>query len=131
MEQRGGSAKSMMPNEHLIKLVEGKNVILDSKWLRRKRGNGLDHYSHFGSSETHKNNIGLEPDDLDLLPTLCREPDEVLPGKKNAPNSFINVLHDGSGGNYCLVLDASDEIRIKTFLRLKPGVDVYEALNEE
>jgi len=124
--------KSMMPNEHLREIVSGKSFTLDSKWLHKKRKvNGLDHYSHFGAAETHKNNIGLTPDDLDLLPTLFREPDEVFPGKDNAPNSFINVLHDGSGGNYCLVLYARDNIRVKTFLRLKPGVDVQDALNDE
>ena len=120
----------MMPNDRLREIVEGKSFKLDSKWLKRKRDNGLDHYSHFYPLEDHKNNIGLTPEDLELLPTLFREPDEVLAGKKNAPNSFICALHDGSGGNYCLVLDAKKDIRVKTFLRLKPGVDINEALND-
>ena len=122
------SLTSILPTDTLRELVSGKDFTLDSKWLRRKRDNGLDHYSHFEPLENEPNNVALTSEDLELLPTLFREPDEVIPGRTDT--SFINVLHDGLGGNYCLILDAKEDIRVKTFLKLKPGIDIDEALNK-
>ena len=64
----------------------------------------------------------------ELLPILFREPDQVVEGKAGA---FICVLHDGDGGTYCLILSPKKEIRVKTFVKLKKGVDIKAALNNE
>lgn len=118
----------MLPTEALRKNVEGKSFSLKSKWLPRRRDNGTNHYAHFAPEPDQPNNTPLTPDDLELLPILFREPDQVLEGKAGA---FICVLHDGDGGNYCLILSPKKEIRVKTFVKLKKGVDIKAALNNE
>lgn len=120
--------KDMLPKDR-SGLVDDKSFNLDSKWLFRKRRKGKNHFDHFEPLEKHPNNIPLTADDLELLPILFREPDMVLEG--DTATSFINVLHDGAGGNYCLILDAADAIRVKTYLKLKPGVDIREALKSK
>jgi hypothetical protein len=107
--------------------VKGKSLCLKSSWLNRRRENGTTHYAHFFPEPDEPNNTPLTPDDLELLPILFREPDEVLPGKGGA---IICVLHDGAGGNYCLILGVKQALRIKTYLKLKPGVDIQKALNK-
>ena len=62
------------------------------------------------------------------MPCIFREPDEVINGK--TPTSFINVLHDGINGNYCLIIDAKNQLRVKTFLKLKQGINIINALNK-
>ena len=120
--------KSMMPSDKLKELISEKEFIINSKWLHSTRKNGLDHYSHFGDLENHDNNIPLTVNDLELMPCIFREPDEVINGK--TPTSFINVLHDGINGNYCLIIDAKNQLRVKTFLKLKHGINISNALNK-
>ena len=46
-----------------------------SNWLDTKRPDGTDHRTHFFQEPDHPENIPLKPGDIDMLPSIWRNPD--------------------------------------------------------
>lgn len=106
---------AMLPDESLARQVEGKQFVLDQRWLDRRRNDGTDHRSHFEPLETDPRNVPLKISDLELIPAIYREPDRVEPG--GTKDTFVCVMADGNRNDYCLVVDAKTKLRVKTFYK--------------
>lgn len=113
--EAGPRLMSMLPGDNLMRHVEGNQFVLDQRWLDRRRNDGTDHRSHFEPLETDPRNVPLKVSDLELIPAIYREPDRVEPG--GTKDTFVCVMADGNGNDYCLVVDAKAKLRVKTFYK--------------
>ena len=56
---------------------DGQQLWVDQTWCDAKRGDGTTHISHFFPEPGRPDNIPLTPGDMDLLPSIWRNPDSV------------------------------------------------------
>jgi hypothetical protein len=57
--------------------TRGKQLTVTQNWRDTKRPNGTNHLSHFFPEPNNPDNIPLQKDDVELLPSLWRNPDRV------------------------------------------------------
>ena len=122
------SLKAMLPTDELRARLKDKAFTLTSDWLDKPRKTGGDHHEHFGALETDPRNIPLTAGDLDLIPTLWRNPDNVLPG--DFRDSFVCQLETFDGGVLNMVVDVKRTPVIHTLYKNKPGMGLGASLEQ-
>ena len=109
---------SKLPSSVSPETFQSKPLTVDQTWLDRKRADGTDHRSHFFPHETNPNNIPLTVSDLELIPSIWREPDSVQAGSTKRKRI---VLERSSldGGRYRMVVDVEKNPYLVTFYKKK------------
>ncbi len=83
-----------------------------AKPLQEKDHHG---YGHFEGEEYRDYNIPLKPGDLDMLPSLWRNPDRILQG--NDKNTILLQIDTLDGGVLTAVVDIAHTPKIKTYYK--------------
>jgi hypothetical protein len=98
---------------------KNKSLTVKNDWLEKPRQNGGIHRDHFEPKEKDPRNIPLTDGDLELIPTLWRKPDRILPGGYNG--SFICELDTIDGGTLRMVVDVNKTPKLHTLYKRKSG----------
>lgn len=85
--------------------ILGERLEVTQDWRDTKRPDGTNHLSHFGPEPNKPSNIPMSEKDLEMLPSLWRNPDRVV---KLTGERFQTELDAFDGSTYCL------QIAIKT-----------------
>ena len=89
----------MLANPKLAALSKaiGNNslTLTNENWLDVKRADGTDHRTHFFHEPNHPENIPLEKGDVDMLPSIWREPEQVRKIQKDIFEMRVEAI-DGS-----------------------------------
>ena len=75
--------------------IQGKPLTVDQTWRDAKRADGTNHLSHFFPETKNPDNIPLQKDDVELLPSLWRNPDRVRKLQRDLFEAQLDCL-DGS-----------------------------------
>ena len=103
-----------------LKLLKDKCFTLKSDWLDNPRTGGGTHRDHFEPKENDPRNIPLTSGDLDLIPSIWRKPDRVLPGGyKGAIACELDTI---DGGTMRMIIDITKVPKIKTLYKRKSGL---------
>ncbi len=105
---------SLLPDRQK-KMVENKSFTVTDYFLRREDKN--HGYKHFEPDETDERNIPLKDGDFDMLPTMWRDPDRVIPG--GTSTRFILEVDTLDGGTLRGVVDVKGEPLLRTFYKKK------------
>ena len=108
------SLKNLLTSEQKIKVGDNTFIIKDKHWLREKDRHG---YDHFEGEEWREYNIPLNAGDLDMLPSLWRNPDRVLPGYDQ--NSILLQIDTLDGGVLTAIVNIKNTPKIKTYFKSK------------
>ena len=84
---------SGLDREHL----ENTSLSITGEWVEQHAS------KHIGENEKDKRNIPLTPGDFELIPSLWRNPDSVIPG--NYPGSSVLTMETFDGGILNLAID--------------------------
>ena len=103
-----------IPQEH----IKNKNFIVNSNWLDKKRKDGSNHRNHFYPLEYRDTNIPLTVEDLELIPSIWRNPDNVSDKTSNKWNILCEQKAI-DGGIYKLVVNVEEIPKIVTFYKIK------------
>lgn len=85
--------------------ILGEHLEVTQDWRDTKRPDGTNHLSHFGPEPNKPYNVPMSEEDLEMLPSLWRNPDRVV---KLTGERFQAELDAFDGSTYCL------QIAIKT-----------------
>ena len=111
--------KRMMPSED-AEILKDKSFTLKGDWLDNPREDGGNHRDHFEPKEKDPRNIPLTAGDLDLIPSIWRSPDRVLPGGyKGAIACELDTI---DGGTMRMIVDITKVPKIKTLYKRKSGL---------
>lgn len=97
--------------------LKDKSFTLRDNWLDRIRSGGEDHRSHFWPLENDPRNIPLTAGDLELIPSLWRQPDNVTQGA--FPTSLVCEIETVDGGILRMVVDVKRIPVIRTLYKRK------------
>ena len=120
--------KESLPTDELRAMLKDKAFALKGDWLDKPRKTGGTHRVHFEPLEKDPRNIPLTSGDLDLIPTLWRKPDRVLPG--DFKGSFICQLETFDGGILNMVVDVKRTPVIHTLYKNKPGMGLGASIEQ-
>lgn len=98
-------------------ILKNKSFTLKGDWIDHPRDDGGTHRDHFEPLEKDPRNIPLTSGDLDMIPSLWRNPDRVAKGGYDG--SFICEIDTIDGGVLSLVVDATRTPKIKTLYKRK------------
>ena len=113
-------ALKMQLSEDDLKLLKDKSFTLKGDWLDRPRDGGGTHRDHFEPKENDPRNIPLTSGDLDLIPSIWRNPDRVLPG--GYKGAIALELDTIDGGTTRMIVDITNVPKIKTLYKMKSGL---------
>lgn len=103
-----------------LDILKDKSFTLKSDWLDNPRTGGGTHRDHFEPKEKDPRNIPLTSGDLDLIPSIWRKPDRVLPGGyKGAIACELDTI---DGGTIRMIIDITKVPKIKTLYKRKSGL---------
>lgn len=103
-----------------LDILKDKSFTLKSDWLDNPRTGGGTHRDHFEPKEKDPRNIPLTSGDLDLIPSIWRKPDRVLPGGYNG--AIACELDTIDGGTMRMIIDITKVPKIKTLYKRKSGL---------
>ncbi len=75
--------------------IRGKQLTVNQTWRDSKRPDGSNHLSHFFPEPNNPNNIPLTPEEVEMLPTLWRNPDRVRKLQRDIFEAQLDAF-DGS-----------------------------------
>lgn len=110
--------KSKLPKSIAPESISDKPFIVDGNWLDKKRQDGSTHRDHFFPLEYRDTNIPLTVDDLELIPSIWREPDSVS-DKTSDKWNILCEQRAADGGTYKLVVNVENNPHIVTFYKTK------------
>ena|GEM_PF-1045208 len=122
------SLNESLPTDELRAMLKDKSFTLNGDWLEKPRKTGGTHREHFEPLEKDPRNIPLTSGDLDLIPTLWRRPDRVLPGEFSG--SFVCQLETFDGGILNMVVDVKRTPVIHTLYKNKPGMGLGASIEQ-
>ena len=111
--------RSMLPTEAANRIKQ-KSFIVTDDWLDSPRKSGGTHRDHFWPRETDPRNLPLTSGDLELIPTLWRQPDRVVEGGYRG--SIICELDTIDGGTLKMVVDVKRMPAMHTLYKNKSGL---------
>ena len=99
--------------------VAGKQLAADQTWRDTKRREGGTHIRHFvptpGHVKKHPEEVPLKPEDMEMLPTMWRNPDRVIKLQKDL---FLAELDAFDGSTYMMQVKLEDTgPKLWTFFR--------------
>lgn len=109
---------SSIPPEKVL----GKQLTVTQDWLNRKRSDEVtDHRIHFGEMTDHPEDIPLKKGDVDMLPSLWRNPDREFEDH----GSLVLEVDAIDGGMFRAIVELSDVPDLKTFYRTNESWEDY------
>lgn len=119
------------PTQRLVKMlpdgidpagIVGKHLTIDQSWLDRKRKDKVsDHRIHFGDMPDQPEDIPLKKGDVDMLPSIWRDPDREF-----ADGGDLVVEVDAvDGGMFRAIIKPGERPRLKTFYRTTETWEEY------
>ncbi len=102
----------MLSEEHR-KMLKQKSFTISDKWLREEDNHG---YDHFEGKEYRDINIPLKPGDLDMLPSMWRNPDEVVESARDK-NVILLKINTLDGGVLTAIVDIKNVPTLKTYYK--------------
>lgn len=87
-----GADKNLAP---FVGRVQGKPLTVNQTWRDAKRPNGTTHLAHFYDNPDYPDDLPLHIDDVELLPTLWRNPDRVRKIQRDVFEAQLDTF-DGS-----------------------------------
>ena len=103
-----------LPSSVPADTVRGKQLIVKQDWLNRKRYDDItDHRIHFEVMADHPEDIPLKKGDVDMLPSVWRNPDRVFEDH----GSLVLEVDAVDGGMFRAIVKPGVEPDLKTFYR--------------
>lgn len=75
--------------------IRGKQLTINQTWRDAKRPDGSNHLSHFFPEPNNPNNIPLAAEEVEMLPTLWRNPDRIRKLQRDLFEAQLDAF-DGS-----------------------------------
>ena len=100
---------SKLPTERMRKGLAGTSFSVRQDWIEKHVG------KHVGAAETDSRNVPLDPGDFELIPSIWRSPDRVVPG--DWPGSAVFELDTFDDGILALTVKAVDGATPLTFFK--------------
>ena len=72
--------------------LKGKPLTVDQTWRDAKRRDGTTHLAHFLPDPTRSDNIPMTVGDVELLPSVWREPDRVRKLRKDLFEAQLDTI---------------------------------------
>ena len=94
--------------------IRGKHLTVNQSWLDKKRQDKVtDHRIHFEDMPDHPEDIPLKKGDVDMLPSLWRNPDREF----EDGGDLVLEVDAVDGGMFRAIVKPSETPRLKTFYR--------------
>ena len=97
------SVYERVSDSDLALVLRDTPLVVTQKWLNRKRKKGIDHRDHFKTLPDEPNDIPLTLADVELLPSVWREPDTV---EKVGQTRIMLSMKAADGGTYKALVDS-------------------------
>ena len=103
-----------LPSTVPVDSIAGKHLTINERWLDKKRKDGkTDHRIHFELMPEHPEDIPLKKGDVDMLPSLWRNPDRVFEDH----GSIVMEVDAIDGGMFRAIVKPGNSPKLKTFYR--------------
>lgn len=103
-----------LPSSVPADTISGKSLTVDQTWLDNKRKDKVtDHRVHFEDMPSYPENIPLKKGDVDMLPSLWRNPDRVF----ESNGRLVLEVDAIDGGIFRAVIDIKNVPSLRTFYR--------------
>ena len=103
-----------LPSTVPVDSIAGKHLTINERWLDKKRKDGkTDHRIHFELMPEHPEDIPLKKGDVDMLPSLWRNPDRVFEDH----GSIVMEVDAVDGGMFRAIVKPGNSPKLKTFYR--------------
>ena len=111
-----------LPSSVPADTIRGKHLTINERWLDKKRQDKVsDHRIHFEAMPDEPFNIPLKKGDVDMLPSLWRNPDRAFEDK----GDLILEVDAVDGGMFRAVVKPGGSPRLKTFYRTNETWEDY------
>ena len=111
-----------LPSSVPADAIRGKQLTVNQDWLDKKRKDGeTDHRIHFEPMPEHPEDIPLKKGDVDMLPSLWRNPDRVFEDH----GSIVMEVDAVDGGMFRAIVKPGNRPNLKTFYRTTESWDEY------
>ena len=103
-----------LPSSVSADTIRGKQLTVTEHWLDKKRQDKVsDHRIHFESMPDHPEDIPLKKGDVDMLPSLWRNPDREFEDS----GDLVLEVDAIDGGMFRAIVKPGERPRLKTFYR--------------
>ena len=111
-----------LPSSVPADAIRGKDLTVTQWWLDKKRQDGeTDHRVHFEALPDHPEDIPLKKGDVDMLPSLWRNPDRVFADK----GDLVLEVDAVDGGMFRAIVKPGNSPKLKTFYRTTESWEDY------
>lgn len=111
-----------LPSTVPVDSIAGKHLTINERWLDKKRKDGeTDHRIHFELMPEHPEDIPLKKGDVDMLPSLWRNPDRVFEDH----GSMVLEVDAVDGGMFRAIVKPGNSPNLKTFYRTTESWEEY------
>ena len=111
-----------LPSTVPVDSIAGKHLTINERWLDKKRKDGkTDHRIHFELMPEHPEDIPLKKGDVDMLPSLWRNPDRVFEDH----GSIVMEVDAVDGGMFRAIVKPRNSPKLKTFYRTTESWEEY------
>lgn len=111
-----------LPSTVPVGSITGKHLTINERWLDKKRKDGeTDHRIHFELMPEHPEDIPLKKGDVDMLPSLWRNPDRAFEDH----GSIVLEVDAVDGGMFRAIVKPGNSPKLKTFYRTTESWEEY------
>ena len=111
-----------LPSTVPVGSIIGKHLTINERWLDKKRKDGeTDHRIHFELMPEHPEDIPLKKGDVDMLPSLWRNPDRAFEDH----GSIVLEVDAVDGGMFRAIVKPGNSPKLKTFYRTTESWEEY------
>ena len=111
-----------LPSTVPVDSIAGKHLTINERWLDKKRKDGkTDHRIHFELMPEHPEDIPIKKGDVDMLPSLWRNPDRVFEDH----GSIVMEVDAVDGGMFRAIVKPGNSPKLKTFYRTTESWEEY------
>ena len=111
-----------LPSSVPADAIRGKHLTINERWLDKKRQDKTtDHRIHFEVMPDHPEDIPLKKGDVDMLPSLWRNPDRVFEDH----GSIVMEVDAVDGGMFRAIVKPGNSPKLKTFYRTTESWEEY------
>lgn len=111
-----------LPSSVPADAIRGKHLTINERWLDKKRKDGeTDHRIHFETMPDHPEDIPLKKGDVDMLPSLWRNPDREF----EDGGDLVLEVDAVDGGMFRAIVKPGNAPNLKTFYRTTESWEEY------
>ena len=111
-----------LPSSVPADTIRGKHLTVNQSWLDKKRQDKVtDHRIHFEAMPDHPEDIPLKKGDVDMLPSLWRNPDREF----EDGGDLVLEVDAVDGGMFRAIVKPGETPRLKTFYRTTENWEDY------